>query len=139
MPTPTLEMTLKELRLSGVIRTLQVRLQEAAANRLSHGEFLELIFQDELNVRRERVLARRTKAADFHHLKTLEDFDWHFNPTVRSKQIYELPPGKFIRESAGLLFIGPPRVGKTRPPPLSLIAFYNGLKDKASPALEKGR
>ena len=47
------------------MQSLEVRLQEAAANRLAHGEFLELILQDELNVRHQRLLARRTKAADF--------------------------------------------------------------------------
>ena len=49
-----LQTTLKQLRLSGLIETLDVRLQEAAANRLSHAEFLELICQDELNVRQQR-------------------------------------------------------------------------------------
>ena len=70
-----LETTLKQLRLSGLAQTLSVRLQEAGANRLSHGEFLELILQDELNVRQQRMLARHTKAADFRALKTLDDFD----------------------------------------------------------------
>jgi hypothetical protein len=55
--------TLKQLRLSGLSQTLPARLQEAAANRLPHSEFLELILQDELNVRQQRLLARRTKAA----------------------------------------------------------------------------
>jgi len=41
---------------------------------LSHGEFLELILQDELHIRQQRVLARRTKAADFRRLKTLDEF-----------------------------------------------------------------
>lgn len=82
-----LNQTLKQLRLSGLMQTLSVRLQEAAANRLSHSDFLELIFQDELTVRQERVLKRRTKAADFRHLKTLEEFDWQFNPTINRKQI----------------------------------------------------
>ena len=49
-----LQTQLKQLRLSGLTRTLDVRLQEAAGNRLSHAEFLELIFQDELLVRSER-------------------------------------------------------------------------------------
>jgi hypothetical protein len=81
MSIPNLETTLKQLRLSGLAGTVSLRLQEAAANRLSHEEFLEILLQDELNVRRERLLSRRTKAADFHRLKTLEDFDWRFNPT----------------------------------------------------------
>src|SRR5882672_2921831 len=59
-----LNQTLKQLRLSGLLQTLPVRLQEAAANRLSHADFLELIVQDELAVRQERVLKRLTKAAD---------------------------------------------------------------------------
>jgi len=106
-------MTLKQLRLSGLSQTVDARLQEAAANRLSHGEFLELILQDELHIRQQRVLARRTKAADFRRLKTLDEFDWHFNPTVPRKIIYELAAGKFIREHTDVLFLGPPGVGKT--------------------------
>lgn len=108
-----LETTLKQLRLSGLIQTLNVRLQEAAANRLSHAEFLELICQDELNVRQERLLSRRTKAADFRTLKILDDFDWSFNPSIHKKDIFELATCKFIRESKDVLFLGPPGVGKT--------------------------
>lgn len=62
--------------------TLDVRLQEAAAGRRGHGECLELIFQEERNVRHQRMLARRTKAADFRARKTLEDFDGQFNPSI---------------------------------------------------------
>jgi len=63
MSIPNIETTLKTLRLSGLAGTLSLRLQEAAANRLSHEEFLEILLQDELNVRQERFLSRRTKAA----------------------------------------------------------------------------
>lgn len=76
MTSATLTETLKTLRLSGLRQSLDVRLQEAAANRLSHSEFLELIMQDELSVRHDRLVARRTKAACFREQKTLEDFDW---------------------------------------------------------------
>jgi hypothetical protein len=59
MNHPNLDQTLRQLRLSGLLQTLPVRLQEAAANRLSHADFLELIFQDEMAVRKERLLNRR--------------------------------------------------------------------------------
>lgn len=104
---------LKRLRLSGLAASLAVRLQEASAARLSHSEFLELILQDELAVRQERLIERRTNAASFREQKTLEDFDWQFNSTVNRKQIYELAAGKFVRQHRDVLLIGPPGVGKS--------------------------
>jgi len=59
---------LRQLRLSGLAETLDVRLQEAAGHQLSHAEFLELILQDELLVRQQRKIARRVKAALFREL-----------------------------------------------------------------------
>jgi len=120
-----LETTLKQLRLSGLVQTLSVRLQEAAANRLGHAEFLELICQDELNVRQQRQMDRRTKAADFRGLKTLEDFDWSFNPSINRKELFELATGKFIREAKDVLFLGPPGVGKTH---LAQALGYQAIK-----------
>jgi DNA replication protein DnaC len=108
-----LQTTLKQLRLSGLTQTLDVRLQEAAGNRLSHGEFLELILQDELAVRNERTINRRIKTASFREIKTLEDFDFSFNPSIKRKQIYDLATGQFIREHRDVLWMGPPGVGKS--------------------------
>ena len=56
---------LKKLRLSGMAQTLDVRLQEATANRLDHAEFLELVLADEMAIRQERLIARGLKAAGF--------------------------------------------------------------------------
>jgi DNA replication protein DnaC len=109
----SLRSALKQLRLSGLLESLEVRLHEAAGNGLNHAEFLELILQDELAVRADRQLQRRIKAAQFRELKTLEDFDWSFNPSIKRKQIYELATCRFVREARDVLFLGPPGVGKS--------------------------
>src|ERR1700739_3935448 len=109
----SLRVALKQLRLSGLLESLEVRLHEAASNGLNHAEFLELILQDELAVRADRQLQRRIKAAQFRELKTLEDFDWSFNPSIKKKQIYELATCRFVREARDVLFLGPPGVGKS--------------------------
>ena len=69
--------------------------------------------QDELLVRNERQIQRGIKAADFRELRTLEDFDWQFNLSVKKKQIYDLASGRFIRENRDVLFLGPPGTGKS--------------------------
>jgi len=109
----SLQTALRKLRLSGMAQSLDVRLQEAAGNRLTHGEFLELVLQDELLVRNQRQIQRGIKAAAFRELKTLDDFDWQFNPSVRKKQIYDLASCAFIRENRDVLFLGPPGTGKS--------------------------
>lgn len=121
----TLNQAFKQLRLSGLQQTLDVRLQEAAANRLTHADFLELILADELAVRQERLLKRRTSFADFRHLKTMEEFDWQFNPSINRKIIYELATGGFIRKATDVFFIGPPGVGKTH---LAQAIGYEAIK-----------
>jgi DNA replication protein DnaC len=105
--------SLKKLRLSGLAQTLDVRLQEAAANRLNHAEFLELVLADELAVRQERGIAKALKAADFREQKTLEDFEWDFNRAIKKKQIYDLAAGTFVRQHRDALLVGPPGVGKS--------------------------
>lgn len=109
----SLQSTLKRLRLSGLLQTLEVRLQEAAGHSLNHQEFLELILQDELVVRDERLMNRRITAAMFREQKTLDDFDFGFNPSIKKKQIFDLATGRFIRESRCVLWLGPPGTGKS--------------------------
>jgi DNA replication protein DnaC len=105
--------TLKKLRLSGLLESLEVRLHEAQSHQLNHLEFLELIVQDELAVRSDRQRQRRVKAAGFRELKTLEDFDWSFNPSVPRKRIYELATCRYLQEARDVLWLGPPGVGKS--------------------------
>lgn len=109
----TLQATLRQLRLSGLAETLDVRLQEAAGHQLSHAEFLELILQDELLVRDQRQIQRRTKAALFRELKPLDQFEWSFNPSLPKKQVFDLATCRFLREHRDVLLIGPPGTGKS--------------------------
>ena len=107
-----LRKTLKQLRLSGLLESLEIRLQEAAGHGLSHGEFLELILQDELAVRADRQFQRRFKAAEFRERKSLEDFDWSFNPLIPRKQVFDLASCRFLRAD-DVLWLGPPGLGKS--------------------------
>jgi DNA replication protein DnaC len=125
MMNDSLLKALKRLRLSGLAQTLDVRLQEAAGHSLSHAEFLELILQDELALREDRLLARRVRAADFRDPKTLEDFDWQFNTSIKRKQVYDLATCKFVRERRDVLLLGPPGTGKSH---LVQAVGYHAIK-----------
>ncbi len=120
-----LRQALRQLRLSGLLESLEVRLHEAASHHLNHAEFLELILQDELAVRADRLLQRRIKATGFRELKTLDDFDWAFNPSIKKKQVFDLATGHFIREHRDVLWLGPPGVGKSH---LVQALAYQALK-----------
>ena len=111
--TNTLKQHAKQLRLSGLLNSLELRLQEAEANRLPYAQFLELLFQDEINIRHQRLLARRHKSADFREPRSLENFDFSFNPSINRAQIYQLATCQFVRQHQDVLLVGPPGVGKS--------------------------
>ena len=104
----------RQLRLSGLLASLELRLQEARTHQLPPEQFLELVFQDELNIRQQRLINKRKRDACFRDAnKTLEDFDWAFNPAIPRQPFYELATGQFIGQHRDVLLVGPPGLGKS--------------------------
>ena len=116
---------LRKLRLSGMYESIDIRRQEAISNQLDYLEFLELCLQDELLVRDDRKRKRRVKGACFPQLKTVDQFDWSFNPSLNKKQLFDLSTCAFIRQNRDVLFIGPPGTGKTH---LAISIGYQAIK-----------
>lgn len=110
---PDLDSRLRHLRLSGMAATLPARNQEAVHNNLAHVDFLDLLVEDELNRRRDRLLERRIRQAGLPQMKTLDDFDWAFNPELPKALLLDLCTARFVTARSGVLFIGPPGVGKS--------------------------
>lgn len=104
---------LRHLRLSGMAEALPVRIEQAASAPLSHLEFLELLVEDELTRRADRLFARRLKQAGIVQVKELSGFDFSFNPKIPRAKLCELATGRFVTTHAGALLIGPPGVGKS--------------------------
>jgi DNA replication protein DnaC len=110
---PELDRKLRYLRLSGMAAALLARNQEAIHHHLAYPEFLELLVEDELATRRDRLFARRLKQAGITEMKSLEAYDWSFNPQVPKALILDLATARFVREHGGLLLIGPSGTGKS--------------------------
>jgi DNA replication protein DnaC len=110
---PELERKLRTLRLSGMVATLDTRNQEATHHQLAFTDFLELLVEDELNLRRDRLFARRLKQSHIPGVKDLASFDWSFNPRLPKPLILELATAQFVGKHAGVLLLGPPGTGKS--------------------------
>lgn len=110
---PELGRKLRSLRLSGMAAALDARNQEAIHHQLAFIEFLELLVEDELSKRRDRLFARRLKQSHIPGTKNLEDFDWSFNPRLPKALILDLATARFVAEHAGVLLLGPPGTGKS--------------------------
>jgi DNA replication protein DnaC len=110
---PELERKLRTLRLSGMVATADLRNQEAINGHLTYTDFLELLVEDELNLRRDRLFARRLKQSHIPGVKNMENFDWSFNPRLPKPLILELATAQFVGKHAGVLLLGPPGTGKS--------------------------
>jgi DNA replication protein DnaC len=104
---------LKHLRLSGVLETLEVRNRQAIEGKWSYVEFLSRLLEDEVERRAQKQLGLRLRRATLNTTKTLETFDFQFNPTLNRQHILALAAGDYIRQKRNVLLCGPTGVGKT--------------------------
>ena len=110
---PELTPVLKQLRLSGLLESLDTRNREAIQSKLTYPEFLALVIQDEAERREQKKYAMRLRRAGFRGDKTLEGFDFDFNPSIDQRLIHELAQCRFIEEKVALLIAGPCGTGKS--------------------------
>src|SRR6266567_2481471 len=109
-----LDRALKQLRLGGMAAVLETRLRQAQAEPLAPIDLLSCLVSDELALRGERLLERRTKQAQFRDAhKTLDNFDFAFNKKMNRSLVFDLAAGAFITRHEDALFLGPPGTGKS--------------------------
>jgi len=105
---------LKQLRLGGMAAVLETRLRQAQAESMAPLDLISCLVSDELTRRADRLLERRRKQAEFRDpLKTLDNFDFTFNPKMNRSLVFELATGAFIARHEDALFLGPPGTGKS--------------------------
>ncbi len=104
---------LKSLKLGGILDTLEVRNKEALERKITYLEFLSLLMQDEIERRDNARFARRLKRANFDPQKTLESFDFDFNPAIDRKQIFDLASCRYIEKKEQIWFLGQSGTGKS--------------------------
>ena len=108
-----LQQKIRKLNLAGIYQTTGMRLEQAAKENLSHLEFLELLIEDEFLNRSRNRRTKLMSAAHFPQHKTLEEFNFAFQPALKRSLIYGMGTCEFIRKKENVAFIGFPGTGKT--------------------------
>lgn len=130
MSTPQMERIeghLKRLKLYKVEERIEALLQEATQRDLPYTDFLDGLLTEEVASKDGKNISMRTHLARFPYVKTLESFDFKYQPSLDEKQIGELATCRFIDNGENVVLLGPPGVGKTH------LAVALGLK-----AIERG-
>ena len=103
---------LKEFKLAGMTNSLETRISYANSNKISYEEFL-LLCEDEINNRRGNSYNKRLNKAKLPVYKTIEEFDFNFQPSIDRKQINNAEMCQYIKEKRNVIFIGNPGTGKS--------------------------
>ena len=109
-----LQRSLRQLRLGGMAAVLETRLRQAQAEPMAPIDLLATLVSDEMTRRSDRLLERRRKLAAFRDPnKTLDNFDFTFNPKLNRSMVFDLATGAFIDRREDALFLGPGGTGKS--------------------------
>jgi len=109
-----LDRALKQLRLGGIAAVLETRLRQAQTEQMAPIDLISCLVSGELTRRGDRLLERRRKQAQFRDpQKTLDNFDFNFNPKMNRSLIFDLAAGGFIARREDALFIGSSGTGKS--------------------------
>ena len=111
-PVPELAPYLKQLRLSGILDSLEARNRQALDSKLAYTEFLALLIQDEVARREQKKFALRLRRAAFRASKTLEQFDFERLPQLNRTLVHELATGRYLADRIPVLIVGPCGTGK---------------------------
>ena len=112
-PIPELTPLLKQLRLSGILDSLEARNREAIDRKLAFTDFLSLLIHDEVARREQKKLDMRLRRANFRSQKTLEGFDFDRLPNLNRAAVHDLATCRFIEEKVAVLIVGPCGTGKS--------------------------
>src|SRR5215211_6732033 len=109
-----LERALRQLRLGGMAGVLETRLRQAQSEPMAPIDLIACLVSDELTRRSDRLLERRRKQAGFRDAhRTLDNFDFTFNPKMNSSMVFDLATAAFIGRREDALFLGPGGTGKS--------------------------
>ena len=109
-----LQRSLRQLRLGGMAAVLETRLHQAQAEPMAPIDLIACLVSDELTRRADRLLERRRKHAGFRDPeRTLDNFDFTFNPKINRSLVFDLATGAFISKREDALFLGPGGTGKS--------------------------
>ena len=104
---------LTRLKLSGITETLSTRIAQAMREKWSFTQFLDILLSDEVERRDFKQLGRRLTRSGLEAEKTLECFDFHFNPKIHEPTFRELATCGFLQQHENLFLVGPSGVGKS--------------------------
>jgi len=104
---------LGKLKLARVAAVLDRVAEEAVRQELPYTEFLNRLLEEEVSIRLARTVEMRTKLARFPFIKSLDQFDFSFQPSLDERLVRDLATLRFIANAENVIFLGPPGVGKT--------------------------